>query len=327
MPSVRSKDPVVAIACSDVHLSLKAPLARAEEANWFKAMSRTLDEIKGLAREHSAHLLVAGDIFDRWNSPAELINFALAHFPRCYAIPGNHDLPMHQPELVSRSAYWTLVKAGRIRPLTPSPLNPLQDPRLKLYGFPFGGSCLPIPDLDAYDEPLPEGEGPLEIALTHEYVWTEGTGHKGASNAHRLGKRAKAFSHFDVVVVGDNHQHFQSKLKSGTTVVNTGTVWRRKSNEASYEPSVALIRESGTVERHKLDTSRDVLTVLDKDTEVEKWVERGAEAFVNDLEALNELREHERSPLDFKDALRRALEKKKLSQLVRDVITEVLDGE
>ena len=307
-------DPVLAVCCSDIHLSLKPPVARSEETSWFDAMARALDQITALAEKHHAAVLCAGDIFDRWNAPAELINFALERLPNMYAIPGNHDLPMHQPELVKRSAYWTLVEAGKITHLFAETNVPWKTPEgntlpfagLKLHPFPFNGIASP-----------PEKKRQqTHVALTHEYLWVPGSSYHGAPEESRLGKRAKTFAGFDVVVVGDNHMGFTRKLKNGTTVLNCGTVLRRKSNEAPYQPHVGLIYKSGKVERVPLDTSKDVLIETAAIEELEENPDIAN--FIEELAGM------QATCLNFKDAMKQALDKCGARSKVRDVILEAL---
>ncbi len=108
------KTRTIAIAVADLHLSLNPPLARAAEPNWLDAMSRPLKELRELAEKLNVPILCSGDVLDRWNSSAELINFAIEHLPWMHAIPGQHDLPLHSLVDIHKSAYWTLVKAGNI---------------------------------------------------------------------------------------------------------------------------------------------------------------------------------------------------------------------
>ena len=69
---------VIAILCADVHLSLNPPVWRSNEPDWFAAMKRPLDEIKELQKKnHDCPVFCAGDIFHKWDSPAELINWAI----------------------------------------------------------------------------------------------------------------------------------------------------------------------------------------------------------------------------------------------------------
>ena len=108
---MRSKNTenIIAIFAADLHLSLKAPIWRSTEQDWFEAMLRPLVELRTLATLHNCPIVYAGDIFDKWNSPPELINFAIEHLPKGHAIPGQHDLPLHNYEDIRKSAYWTLV--------------------------------------------------------------------------------------------------------------------------------------------------------------------------------------------------------------------------
>lgn len=98
---------VIAVLCSDIHLCHTCPPARSNEPNWYDAMARTLDELAGIASHYYVPILCAGDVFDRWNSPPELINFAIKHLPPMHCIPGQHDLPNHSLEDIRRSAYST----------------------------------------------------------------------------------------------------------------------------------------------------------------------------------------------------------------------------
>ena len=115
---------VIAVLCSDIHLSHKPPVARSSEDDWYAAMARTLDQVLDISNEHTAPLIIAGDLFDRWNSQPELINFAMGSFRAfqhgVYAIPGQHDLPYHDYTEIHKSAYYTLVKAGVIIDIQPS---------------------------------------------------------------------------------------------------------------------------------------------------------------------------------------------------------------
>ena len=112
MPNMRPEDEVIAIVCSDIHLSHKPPLARSGEPDWYVAMARPLNELRGLHSDYGVPVVIAGDIFDRWNSPPELIRFALDNLPKgAWVIPGQHDLPYHDYGALNRSALGVLIKA------------------------------------------------------------------------------------------------------------------------------------------------------------------------------------------------------------------------
>src|SRR4051812_16800052 len=74
------------ITCSDLHLREDTPLAR-KEKDWYGVMARYLGQLGAVAYKFRSPIVYAGDIFHRWNSSAELINFAITHLPMGYAIP------------------------------------------------------------------------------------------------------------------------------------------------------------------------------------------------------------------------------------------------
>lgn len=304
-------DRIVAVACGDVHLSLTPPIARAEEPDWLEAQRRPWDEIEELRRgQGPCPILVAGDLFDKWSAPVELVTWVINNLPNgIRAIPGNHDLPGHSPDLVHRGAYGVLAAAGKIHDITDS-FNRTAN-GLHLYGVALG------------DDPPKELEnvglfGVKQVCLIHEYLWCPGNGHQGAPREALLSKRARRYSKFDVVVVGDNHRAFMRQLKSGTTVVNCGTLMRRKSDEARYRPSVALIYASGKVELHELECSKhDVISEL-----VHEERDAAGEQEVSDF--LDEISGSRESDVDFEDALTRAL--RKARPRVRRIVLEALEG-
>lgn len=276
-------------------------------------MSRTIRQLRQLQRKHKRSvILCAGDLFDRWNAPPEVINWALENLPRMYAIPGNHDLPEHREDLEHRSAYGTLARSnGLITDLSTAKTPMALANGLVLYAAPFDGE---IPEREHYPS---DGLGiTLHVLLIHRYLWVPGRGYHQAPKEARLGKVAKTLSEFDVVVVGDNHVAFDRTLKSGTRVINCGTLMRRRSDEASYEPRVGLIHESGNTTTHQLSIKNEILTALEDVPEDE-----GFTGFVDKLAEL------EASGLSFREALVIALKDKKVSKLVREIGQEVLDSD
>jgi len=314
MYALRKKSPIVALLLADIHLGVKVPIAREEEPSWFSAMARPWLEVNDLIRDAKKvngappAVLCAGDIFDRWNSPPEMINWALEHLPTMYAIPGNHDLPNHRPELAHRSAYGTLVRAGKIIELD-SVAKRIYN--LDVYGQPFNEE-VPIPL---------QSDKVVKVLVTHEYLWTTGTGFAGASEECKLSSVAKKFSGFDVVVVGDNHIGFERRLKGGTFVFNCGALIRRKASEAIHHPRVGLLKMDGTVVIHQLDTSKDKLT-REVSLEQEQSEEYRGEVsdFVEGLVGL------EADELSFQDAIVREMKAQKLTQPVQDILLGAMNA-
>jgi len=236
---------VLAIFCADLHLSLTPPPYRSAEPGWFAAMARPLKELTDLQKKHNCPIFCAGDIFDKWNAPAELINFAMTHLPYMHCIPGQHDLPEHDLGQIERSAYWTLVKASVIHHMDHCISFPVQ-PYILLTAFPFGTEVISCP----------KKKGIEEIALTHQYNWVPGASYKGdVPKDHQVDSDRKEFKGYDLVVSGDNHIPFEW---TGTPhFINCGGFMNRKSDDA-WHPVVWLLRSDDIVVAHRLDTSKDI---------------------------------------------------------------------
>ncbi len=297
-------DPVVAILLADIHLQLNPPACRREEPDWFGTMARTLEEISLLSVNHSVPILCAGDVFDRWNSPAELIHFAIEHLPDMFGIPGQHDLPLHRYDLMHRSAYGTLSSVGNITDLAPG------EPRnvgrhLVVQGFPWGTTLEPcsLPQTDA-----------LNVALVHSFLWLgKETGYPGAPESGRVNASKKNYLGWDAVVYGDNHKGFNIEVE-GVSVLNCGTVFRRTTSEEGYRPYVGLLRSSSYIDLHYLDIEQDVLVASEAP---EKWSpDANLSDFVESLQALGG------DPLDFRAAMGRAI--RTCNDGVGDVLLEIM---
>lgn len=280
---------VVAILCSDIHLSLRAPSFRSNEPDWLTAMGRSLCELHGLVKTHKDAVIVcAGDVFDRYNSSPELINWTIANLPWMVAVPGQHDLPSHVFEDVEKSAYWTLVEADALRHLD----VPTKFGKVWLYPFPWG------------TEPkFPKSEkeaGCVHLAVCHRYIWKDRqTSYTGADESKKSSKYAESLRGFDAAVFGDNHLGFSDRV-AGCNVFNCGTFFRRKSDERHYRPQVGLLYEDGTIVPHYLDTSKDVY--LEEDPLSQKAVLSDAADFIEELKSLGA------DSLDFREVVSRRLD-------------------
>lgn len=303
--------------CSDLHLSQRPPVARSVEPDWYSTMAGYLGQLRGLSEGHGTSgnplpVICAGDIFDRWNAPAELINFALAYLPRMYAVPGQHDLPHHSYEDIRKSAYWTLVEAGKIVNLEPG--KPLGVGTMQLWGFPWGTPVEPCPET-AYLG--------LDVAVIHSYLWTEKSrsGYPGAPKEKRLVVYAKKLKGYDAAVFGDNHKGFQSFVPSlGCRVLNCGGYMRRKSDERDYQPTVGLLRSDGTITRYKLDVSEDKFLDSGDIPQSLRDNNIGFDTFLEELSAFGD------AAINFNEAVHRLLEREKVSPVVKRIVLASLEG-
>ena len=314
MPDLRTTDLVIAIACSDLHLSHQPPLARAGESNWYAAMIRALQQLRALKDQWKVPVIYAGDIFDRWNAPAELINFALQYLPTGYAIPGQHDMPYHCYDLLHRSAYGTLVAAGHLNNLKEPITLDSRAGSVTLYGFPWGTALRSCPDAPhTFD---------TKIAIAHSFLWTKATGYPGAPEGGRLASMRTNLRGYDCAVFGDNHNGFVSSIKprdSRTTIMNCGTFMRRKADEIEYKPQVGLIRASGHIESVFLDTDNETMSANHLAAEAAVENKEAIKEFVKDLGDLSE-RDH-----DFRETLERLMEERSIAEPVKQFVLGALE--
>lgn len=242
---MQSTDKPIALFCADLHLSLNPPLARSLESDWFMAMKRHLDVLKVMQRKFKCPILCAGDIFDRWNAPVELVNFAIENLPTMFAVPGQHDLPMHSYEEIKRTAYWTLVSAGIIANIDPKKPSCTQD--LSIFGAPWG-----------FDIPkIQNGVRGTKILVSHRYIWaSKNNCYPGAEPAANIASLPPQTKDFDLAIFGDNHIGFTSSFGK-TLCYNCGGFFIRKADEQDYTPSIGVLYTTGEVERIPLDISKD----------------------------------------------------------------------
>ena len=301
---------VIAILCADIHLSLNPPIWRSAEPDWFEAMKRPLDELKFLQQKFECPIICAGDVYDRWNSPPELINFAFDNLPKMYAIPGQHDLPLHKYEDIKKSAYLSLVNADVIQNILPDCF--VRKELLVLHGFPFG---FPITAL--IDKQQGNKEPAIHIAIVHEYRCIKGKSFLQAPYESYFNTNEVNLSGYDIIVYGDNHKGFKTKINVNSTIFNCGTLMQRKSDEIDYKPQVGLLFKSGKVEPYYLDTSKDKHLEIQNlpDTETSP----NMKAFIKELEKLGD------SDLDFYDAMKQYLKKNRVEETVCNIILKAME--
>jgi hypothetical protein len=299
----------VAVVYTDPHFSHKPPISRSVEGSWYGVMEHYITKLSDIAAFHNAPILCCGDLFDYWKSPPELINFLLRTLPVQYAIPGNHDLPLHNYEDIHKSGYWTLVEAGRIKNIAPG--QPWCIDNLILYGFPCGFPVKPCIAPAPFDG--------LIVALVHDFIWTATTGYEGANEGNRLQSWLPKLEGYDAAFFGDNHAGFLANQSLECKIMNVGAFLRRTSKEKDYQPSVGLLYGSGKIERHFLDTEADKFL---ESKEILSLPNKGA-----DLAALvEELGDLANQAIDFTTALQHFMETRKVGDGARQIINAMLEN-
>jgi hypothetical protein len=299
MPTVPSRNAVKAIFVADLHLSLHPPIARSGEKDWLGVQAGYLNQLQVLASKHKAPIICAGDIFHTWNAPSELVNHTLSHIPIMGAIPGNHDLPLHNYEDMHRSAFYTLVMTDKVRLLS----EPTLVGELAIVPFPYGAKLRPV-------KPHPSR---TVVAVCHQYCWSNGSGFPGASVSHHYKTLAKKLAGCDYAVFGDNHIPFEAEY-AGVKIFNCGGFIRRNMDEKKHLPSVGLLTDKGIV-RHYLDCKHDKFLTMEQTALAEKdGVTLAVSNFIEELAALGD------SDVDFEKAVNQYCIKHNIPADVKDAI-------
>ena len=312
-----SKNKVLAILVSDIHLSQTPPSNRTQKPAWFTVMKFYLDQLSKLSIENNCPVICAGDLFDRWDPQPELINFAIENLPSWFiSVPGQHDLPNNSYDEMHRSAYGTLVKAKRITNLEPGKPKCVRDP-LKLYGFPWG---TPLENLHCQ-----KTKDLIRIAVVHKYVWKGTDRHPEAKDSENVSSFSGKLKGFDLAVVGDNHKtflHRSDAFSNKPIVYNCGTFMRRTTPEIYYHPSVGLLYRNGNVKPHLLDDTIDNFLNIEKEPDktelsvLKEWIATLTQAIVSD----------QNSSIDIVEELHRKIESGNISKETQKCILEALDA-
>lgn len=296
-----------AVLASDIHACTHAPTFRSKEPDWFEAMGRQFDELESLL-VGDVPLIVAGDVFDKWDPPPELINFMIDRFPQCWAVPGQHDLPNHRYDDIKRSAYWTLVEAGKIRNIDPQATVRISE-NVFCHGFPWKYTIKPF-------DRIAKGSF-LHVAVIHSYIWVPGCGYPGASTQKLADSYVADLEGYDISVFGDNHKGFFLPQQK---ILNCGTFFVRKSDEKGYRPRVGLLYEDGSVELRYLESVRhDVYLEKEEEPEIIEASRTEARKVIDELKALGS------DKLDFREAVLRYLEKSDATSDVRAFVLGAID--
>lgn len=189
----------IAILVSDLHLSIKQPACRADDS-WMEVQREYLQELNDLAvyADRTLPIICAGDIFDKWNPPPELIHFALDYLPDgMICVPGQHDLPNHNAEEIHRSGYGVLAKAGKIEDISDCEFETNE---FIAHGFGWGAEITPLKEKHPTKK---------HIAVIHKYIFKdEKSCYPGASKESSFRNLEMVLRTYDSVVIGDNHQHW-----------------------------------------------------------------------------------------------------------------------
>ena len=297
------------ICLSDIHWSHTAPSARTNEPDWYAAMASQLRELADFWRSVGhPPIAMAGDLFDRWNPPIQLVNFIcpklLEYFGKdtIFAIPGQHDLPFHSISQIEKSAYWNLVQNEAIRDISGRKLS---NGELTLYGFEWNSS-------EIRSKKPNSGPG-QHVVLCHRYAFSNKSQcYHGADISQTYSTHG--FEGFDLLHYGDNHIRW-----SAPGVVNPGTFYTRYKNDVGQRCGAYCLREDGTTYEWEV-----------KDTGVINEYTQSIADCVPEVEAdtnkvLSMLEDLKVTSADPRDYINKLLETSTVSDAIKQRIREIME--
>lgn len=307
---------VQAIVVADLHFSA-SPVARAEKGqDWFKVTEYYWKMVEDAARIYGrVPIIVAGDIFDKWNPSPEVINavMSMMSHPEIYAIPGQHDLPYHRYADLHKSAYWTLVQAKKIIHMPPTSM--LRIGNLRVHPFPFGTDIV---------SPKTKVSGYINVAICHKYIWSDNkNSFVDAPRENFISNIRDSVEGYTVAVFGDNHQGFTFRLGKytpgkeflGTRVLNCGGFMCRNSDQKEYRPRIGFIWSDGLV-------SSEYMPLNDK------WLDRQELKLSENLELdqfMSVLAEESDITFDFPFAIKSYFLKNKIPKIIQAIVLKALE--
>lgn len=311
--SANTENPVVFLACSDLHLSDRPPRVRGKEWDWIRRQSNVLREVLELARKHQCFsILFAGDFFHRPRVSPELERMTievLQEFSdiQWLIIPGQHDLPSHLVDKIHQASL------GVLRAALPN-LIPVHG-RSKyngiwVYGVPYGVAADSTVEAD--------------VVLSHQLVWYKTPAFPGAPET---GNAANVVNQFHtgvkLIVTGDNHQAFEY-ADDHYSLVNCGAMMRRTLDQVDYVPSVVLVHKDWSCSRVPLDITHDVFSLEDS-IQIGEQSQKDKKALQEFIGLLVDTNRNE--PLSFTHAVTTVTSSRMVTREVLDYIHRIQVGD
>jgi len=295
-----------AILMADMHLRDTQPKCRRDD--YWEAQETKITFIHELQVKHNCPILIAGDVFHEAKPSHYLLQWAIGFLPKgIVCIPGQHDLPQHNPELFLHSGLGVLYSAGNVRVLHKGwPGHETFD--LVIWGFGWGSELKPV-------DPLFK-EHKKEIALVHRLI-NRPTGDRTFPSADSPYEIMDRLEGFDLIVSGDNHLPFVVK-RGKQLLVNPGSMMRMTADQIDHRPRVYLwYADTNEVEPAYLPIEGGV---IDR-SHIEEPEARDAR-----LEAYEaRLREGVEVGVSFDDNMKEYIRKNKVEKPVADKVYEAME--
>lgn len=271
---------VTAIITGDIHLRDDVPICRTDD--YIMAMWKKIEFIRQLQEKYKCFILDAGDLFDTWRPSHLLVVQALQRLPeKMYTVPGNHEIPQHNIDLLEKSALAVLDAAHKVNVLSDAGVAQTiirkEVFRMRLFPYPYGSNYK-----DLIHEVRPDIAVKCDVAIIHEMFYRDHINPliPGESAESMIGDMP-----FDLIVTGHNHQSFffSDKDKKGRVRwwVNPGSMMRSDADQVKHIPQVFLWDAvEHEIEAVPLPIEKNVITrehierKENKDARLEAFVQR-----------------------------------------------------
>lgn len=291
---------VDAVLCSDLHIRADVPECRTDD--FLQAQEKKLKFIFDLCREYDCPLYIGGDIGHRSQWPNWLLEkfISIASGIQVYACLGQHDLPSHSTDLISKSAVGVLSAAGIID---------ISEDYCEIRIFHYGQKI--------------KNSGPHAfpyIALSHQLIIQDKEDWPGQEAVKGI-SLLKKHPVYKLILTGDNHKPFVIRY-DGRLLVNPGSMMRTTADQIDHKPRVYLWnQEQNDVIPIYLPIEEDVIDRSHIDIKKHNDdIAKRIEAFIEKMKSNDDF------DISFEDNLKVFFRKNRVRKAVKEKIEEMING-
>jgi len=299
------------VITADIHFRESVPACRQGSFEEYHAeFLSKLSYVQSLLKK-DGYILDGGDLFDHWKPSPWLISEAMMEldYERVITVPGNHDLPGNNAELLGKSGLNVLEKSGVIKIAGKSPIQ-LPNGKVNVYGAGYG---------EEIPTPL-KVKGIRNVLLCHESICHDEPEleEHGFSPASKF--LEKYMMNYDLIICGHNHKQFalnaREKIGGICSVVSPGSLMRMSINHEHIEPSVYIWdSKTGKLRSEKIPHQKDCF--IETRANPEKKID-----FVKFIRSLNRYK----TDLKFEANVERFLKKNKVEKETENLLWEVIEN-
>lgn len=286
------------IVFSDPHFRDDQPRCRTD--NFWDTQIEKMKWLKNISYKYNDPIIICcGDYFDHWKPSPQLLSACIKYMPFCFVIPGQHDLPNHNINLIKKSGLYTLELAKKVYILN----KPNTDSFITLYPFPWGEKLVP----------LKKSKTAHNVAIVHKLIEHS----KSDETINSIYKKLKGY---DVIFSGDNHQSFEDcSLYPKQMLVNLGSFSRQKADQINHTPSICLYHaQDKKIERIFVPINKNVISrdhldkVTNKDNRLDNYIEK--------------MKKDTKISLDYRKNTENYFNNNRTTKAVKHMVWESIDG-